>query len=255
MNALNELNGVFAEGRNVRLIEEGIYTVLDDATQVHHYDRRATAYDRIVGTWIYNAIMWGASPTDYSDFAREAIASSGEGKILDAGCGSMLFTAGAYLDTERAIIAFDQSLAMLRSARKRLIRLAGEMPNHVYLIQADLSDLPFCSLSFCTVICLNILHLFEDAPKLISELSALRTPEGGLYITSLVLNGRFIGDRYLNALHRAGEVVRPRSSVELTRMAEDILGKNINYSSKGSMTFITAPTMSARLPVHGSSTF
>jgi hypothetical protein len=108
MVVLSELNESFADGREVRLIEEGIYTVLDDVEQVHHYDRRAAAYDRIVGTWIYNAVMWGASPADYTDFARKALESSTEGKILDAGCGSMLFTASAYLDTERTIIAFDQ---------------------------------------------------------------------------------------------------------------------------------------------------
>lgn len=240
MVVLNELNEVFVDGRNARLIEEGIYTVLDDAARPHHYDRRAAAYDRIVGTWIYNAIMWGASLTDYSNFARKAVTSSTKGKILDAGCGSMLFTAAAHLDTKRTIIAFDQSLAMLRSARGRLKRLAGEMPNHIYLIQADLGDMPFRSLSFRTVICLNILHLFEDVPKLISELNALRPPEGELYLTSLVLNGRFIGDRYLAALYRAGEMVRPRSSVELTRTVEDILCEDISFSSRGNMLFFSS---------------
>src|ERR1044072_1593573 len=169
MVALSELAELFADVRNVRLVEEGIYSVLNDAARPHHYDSRAAVYDRIVGTWIYNAVMWGASPTDYSNFARKAVSSGTEGQILDAGCGSMLFTARAHLDTERRIIAIDQSLAMLRRARQRLIGLAGEMPAHICLVQADLGDLPFRSGSFNTVICLNILHLFEKAPKLISE--------------------------------------------------------------------------------------
>jgi ubiquinone/menaquinone biosynthesis C-methylase UbiE len=113
------------------------------------------------------------------------------------------------------------------------------MPNHIYLIQADLGDLPFRSLSFDTVICLNILHLFENESKLISELGALRTREGELYLTSLVLNGRFIGDRYLNVLHRAGELVRPRSGSELRSMVEGILDENITYSTRGNMAFFT----------------
>lgn len=88
-------------------------------------------------------------------FAREAINSQSEGESLDAGCGSLLFTAGAYVEGKRQVIAIDQSLSMLRWARRRLINLAGSVPGHILLLQADLNDLPFRPDSFRTVLCLN----------------------------------------------------------------------------------------------------
>jgi len=39
-----------------------------------------------------------------------------QGKFLDAACASLLFTAGTHLESSRQIIAFDQSVAMLRRA-------------------------------------------------------------------------------------------------------------------------------------------
>jgi SAM-dependent methyltransferase len=238
VSILKELEEVLAPGRNVRLVEDSIYSVFDDASRSHHYDRRATAYDWVVGTRAYNAVMWGASPADYIDFARQAVTSAAEGRFLDAGCGSMLFTASAFLDSDRPIIAFDQSLAMLRRARQRLIRLSGSAPDRILLMQADLSDLPFRPGSFRTVLCLNVLHQFDNARVLISGLSRLKNADGRLYLTSLVLNDRFIGDRYLRALYAAGEFVRPRSATELKDMFEE--DQNISYSSKGSMAFISA---------------
>src|SRR5947207_7346118 len=110
MNALNELKEVLTEDRAVRLIEDSIYSVLPDTSRQHHYDRRATVYDLVVSTRLYNAGMWGSSPLDYVAFARHAIASDNDGKFLDAGCGSMLFTARGYLESKMRIIAFEHAL-------------------------------------------------------------------------------------------------------------------------------------------------
>jgi len=93
MDASDELKEVVTEKRFVRLIEEDIYSVLPDTSVPHHYDKRAAVYDLIVSTRLYNAVMWGSSPCDYVQFARQALTSSREGKFLDAGCGSLLFSA------------------------------------------------------------------------------------------------------------------------------------------------------------------
>jgi ubiquinone/menaquinone biosynthesis C-methylase UbiE len=161
MRALNELKEVLAENRNVTLVEDDVYSVLSDVSSEHHYDRRATVYDFVVSTRLYNSVMWGSSPLDYVTFARQAIASHTDGRLLDAACGSMLFTAPVYLECKRTVIAFDQSLAMLRRARNRLINLSSSVPEHILLLQADLSDLPFRSNSFYTVLCMNVLHHLE----------------------------------------------------------------------------------------------
>lgn len=237
MNALDELKEVLAEDRSVTLVEEGVYSVLADASREHHYDRRATVYDLVVGTRLYNSVMWGSSPLDYVNFARQAVASRTDGTLLDAACGSMLFTAPVYLECTRKIIAFDQSLAMLRRARKRLMGLSRSVPDHILLLQADLADLPFRFNSFYTILCMNVLHHFEDAADLLPNLKRLLTDDGHLYLTSLVSNNRFIGDRYVDFLYANGEFVRPRSNLELKEMLGRSLSQEVCYRVKGNMAF------------------
>lgn len=226
----------------MRLIEDGIYSALSDTSSKFHYDdKRARIYDLLVGTRLYNAAMWGSSPNDYVAFAREAINSASEGEFLDAGCGSLLFTAEAYGESKRQIIAADQSLSMLRRARRRMIDLAGSLPEHIFLLQADLKDLPFRPDSFRTVLCLNVLHQFKDAGALILNLKRSLNFGGRLYLTSLVTNGRFIGDNYLNALYAAGEFVRPRSEVKLKEILERPLGQGVSCWTTGNMAFVVSP--------------
>ncbi len=80
MNHSEELKEVLAEGCIIRLVEDDIYSALPDAPHKHLYDRRASAYDSIVSTWLYNRLMWGTSPLDYVAFAREAIVSHPTGQ-------------------------------------------------------------------------------------------------------------------------------------------------------------------------------
>jgi ubiquinone/menaquinone biosynthesis C-methylase UbiE len=238
-DASDELRDVVAEGRSVRLIEEDIYSVLADVSVPHHYDKRASLYDLVVSTRLYNFVMWGTSPGHYVQFARQALNSSSDGMFLDAGCGSLLFTARDYTASKRQIVAFDQSLAMLRRARQRLKKLSGRVPEHIRLLQADLSDLPFRRKSFRTVLCLNVLHQFADAATLITGLEELLSQGGGLYLTSLVSNNRIIGDWYLQTLHRTGEFVRPRNERELKGLFTHASGQGISYAVKGNMAFVT----------------
>jgi len=192
-----------------------------------------------MGNRLYNSVMWGSSLLDYIAFARQAVTSCPNGRFLDAACGSMLFPASTYLECNRQIIAFDQSLAMLRRARKRLIDLFGKVPERILLAQADLNDLPFRPDSFQTVLCMNVLHHFERAADLIPNIKRLLTDDGHLYLTSLVSNNRFIGDRYLKALYAMGEFVRPRSNFELKKILDGSLGQSVSYQVKGNMAFIT----------------
>jgi ubiquinone/menaquinone biosynthesis C-methylase UbiE len=240
MEAPSELENIIVAGRSLRTIDDGIWSVLSDAAAEHHYDSIAAAYDRVVGTRPYNNVMWGTSPADYQEFARNAVMSCSKGRFLDAGCGSLLFTARSYLGSERTIIAFDQSLTMLKRARERLAKLSHSLPKNIYLIQADLNDIPFQTSSFDSVLCLNVLHQIENAGDLISKLNKLRTSDGRLFLTSLVLNSRLVGDLYLKALYAFGEFVEPLSSNKLKELTEDALGKKVAYSLKGNMAFVSA---------------
>lgn len=232
----NELKDALEQDRAVRVVEDDIYSVLADSAVEHHYDRRATIYDLLLRTRLYNAVMWGCSPLDYISFARESITSGSDGRFLDAGCGSLIFAAASYLESNRPIVAFDESLAMLRRARKRLIKLAGAIPDRIMLLQGDLTDLPFRADSFQSVLCLNVFHHIEDVAALITSLRSVLISGGHLHLTSLVYN-RFIGDCYLNALHASGEFVRPRGNLELRRILNQVLGDNIAYRVNGNMAF------------------
>ena len=240
MECLHKLEEVLARDRVVQLVEADIYSVLPDASHPHHYDRRATVYDLLVSSRLYNSIMWGSSPRDYVAFARQAIMSSRDGKFLDAGCGSLLFTASVYLETDLQIVAFDQSLAMLRRARQRLLKAAGRVPEHIILLQADLSDLPFRPATFRTVLCLNVLHQFAELTALLQNFERLLPDEGQLFLTSLISNNRFVGDRYLSALYRMKEFVRPRTSGELRSIFNEALQREVRFREKGNMAFYNA---------------
>jgi len=241
-SAAEELRAVVAEERSVLLIEEDIYSVLPDTSVPHHYDKRASLYDLFVSTRLYNFVMWGTSPSDYVQFAHQALNSSTDGRFLDAGSGSLLFTASTYVSSHRQIIAFDQSLAMLRRARQRLIKLCGRVPEHIRLLQADLNDFPFRRNSFRTVLCLNVLHQFGDATALLSSFKELLSDEGNLFLTSLISNNRTIGDWYLKALYRAGEFERPRNGPELRDLFNHTFHHRMNYHEKGNMAFVTTAT-------------
>lgn len=228
---MNILEEVVAADRDVRLVEPGIYTVLPAASPESPYDRKAAGYDMVVGSSLYNRVMWGTAPNDYSAFAREALDAHPGGRFLDAGCGSMLFTARAYLESDRPIVAVDLSLGMLRRARRRLLRLAGRMPDRIVLLQADLRDMPLRPASCQTVMSMGILHLLEDVSNFVASLSRLLITGGRLYLTSLVANDRF-GDRYLRLLHREGEVARPRTSAQLQSALNGAA-----YRVKGNMAY------------------
>jgi hypothetical protein len=84
---------------------------------------------------------------------------------------------------------------------------------------------------------MNVLHHFEAATVLISGLKSLLSDGGNLYLTSLVSNNRFIGDRYLNTLYATGEFVRPRSGLELKEILNRSLNQEVSYLVKGNMAF------------------
>jgi hypothetical protein len=52
-------------------------------------DRRVGLYDLVVGTWLYNGVMWGASPREYAEFVRQAVSSNLATQMQEAGCGSI----------------------------------------------------------------------------------------------------------------------------------------------------------------------
>jgi len=240
MTNLDRLESVITNDRPIRMVEDNIYSLIPEATTAKQYDNKAGLYDSIVGTFLYNRVMWGDSPAAYRAFARLAIESDPDGYILDAGCGSMLFTAAAHAACGRLVIACDQSMDMLRRARKRLIDVSGSMPENVILLQADLSDLPFRGHGFQTILCMNVLHHYSDAKALVTKFRSLLNHGGHLYMTSLLSNNRFVGDQYLNVLYKKRWIVTPTSYESLSGLLGDVLGSDLKLSITGNMAYITA---------------
>ena len=237
---LEQLQGVLAEGQTVRQVEDGIHSVFPAGAGAapRHYDRMAAGYDRIIGNRLYQRLTFGNQPADYAAFARAALDAAPGGLFLDAGCGSLLFTAEVYRRTCRPIVALDESLGMLRRARTRLAGPDGRLPAHILLLQGDLFDLPFRPASFPTILAEGVLHLVAEAEALVGALYVLLADGGRLYSTSLVTSGR-LADYYLRWIHLLGEVARPRGAAELWGLLARAARPPEAYTVKGNMAYAT----------------
>lgn len=193
------------------------------------YDGRAAGYDALVGSRLYNRLIWRAEPSDYVDFARSAVGSA-SGPLLDVAAGTALFTADAYRDSDRSVVLTDRSRDMLARAAER-IAAGGPLRPGVRFVQADAFDLPFEPGIFDTVLAQGFLHLLDDPADLIGRLLPLLRPGGRLFASSLVLTSGF-ASAYLRLLHRAGEVATPRSADELA----DLIG--VPVRRHGSMAYV-----------------
>jgi SAM-dependent methyltransferase len=235
------MHEVLAEGRDVRMVAEGVYSVLPPGLPSPPYDGRAKLYDRLIGSRAYNRLAWGIEPAAYMAFAKAA-ADSGEGPLLDAGCGTLVSTARIHAGSARPTVLVDLSIDMLSAARDRLVSIAGRRPDNLVLLQADLRDLPFREQSFGAVLCPGMLHLFEDVESITLELARVARAEARIFASSLVAERR-IGRSYLALLHRAGEVARPRSAVDLLSRLHSRgsgLAAPVEARTTGSMSFIIA---------------
>ncbi|MDQ3929179.1 MAG: class I SAM-dependent methyltransferase [Chloroflexota bacterium] len=218
--ARHVLGDVVREGVAIRTVEDDIYSVLpeSESKEKHLYDKQAGLYDALVGNPLYLRVAWENRREDYTRFAQEALRSAREGWFLDAGCGSLLFTAGMYSrNLERPAVLLDQSIEMLKRGRARLVKRNGGVPENVYLLQGDLMDLPFRDGVFTTVMSMSTLHLFENGRELVANLTRQLAQGGELYMMSLVLDGSK-SDGYLRFLNSGGQVATPRSPEEVVSL-------------------------------------
>lgn len=219
----------------LRQAAPGIYSVLPPGQHDHRYDRRAAQYDAVIGSEPYNRLVWGTSREHYAEFARQAIRAGADTPLVDAGCGSMVFSASVYARSARPVIAIDQSLGMLQQAQLRIQRLAGH-DHAVIFLQADLFDLPLLAASVQTVLCMGMLHLFADIQPVLAGLRALCRPGAELFLSSLVRAGR-PADRYLELLARSGEVAPPIPPDALQALAAPSLGPARSFALHGNMSY------------------
>jgi ubiquinone/menaquinone biosynthesis C-methylase UbiE len=190
-------------------IAPNIWSALPPTERGDGYDRIARTYDWVVGNGVYNRIVWGASVRDYAGAARDAVATLGDGMMLDCGCGSLVFTAEPYHSAplDRCIL-FDRSLGMMQRGGARLP--AGQF------VQGDAFALPFADAVFSTVVAWGFLHVVGTQSPLLAELKRVAAPGATVAISSLVLTDRGLGNRMLRLLHKNGEATAPETRADVT---------------------------------------
>jgi SAM-dependent methyltransferase len=212
----------------------GLQGAIADGDAGAPYDRHARLYDRLIGNRVYNRAVWGTSPRDYAAFAAEAVAAC-DGPLLDAGCGTAVFTADVYARAKCDVVLVDRSVGMLRRAAQRL----APGPR-VRFVQADLLDLPFAPRSFATVACHGVLHVLDDPWAALAALADQVAPGGALYASMLVTDRGGISGPYMRALNRRGEIASMRSADELAAAAREVFGDAANVTRTGAMAWLRA---------------
>jgi ubiquinone/menaquinone biosynthesis C-methylase UbiE len=239
MIAAERLAEIILPDVNLRLLEPNLYSLYAPGENIHSsYDRKGSLafYDKVACNRFYNRLVWGYDTAAYHSLCRQALSSSTAGWVLDAGCGSLAFTAKTYADyAERPVVFLDQSITLLTLAKSRLAQRNGRLPENVVFLHGDALHLPFKPNSFGTIICMNLLHVLEDIRGLLQGLRTVLMAEGKMVFTTLIENNRF-ADRYLHMWAKAGELV-PRTADQLAAEFEG-LGMPITLRVQGSLAFI-----------------
>jgi SAM-dependent methyltransferase len=224
------LDGVLANGRQLRPAAPGVLSAMAEDHPGAPYDRHARVYDRLIGNRAYNRLVWGVSASSYAKFAAEAV-GAGQGLYLDAGCGTAVFTADVYRTASRPLVLVDLSVGMLERAASRMPEGRGA------LVQADLHDLPFAPGSFETIGCFAMLHVLEDPWTALAALRDYMAPGGALFASMLVTD-RAVGRRYLTLIRRRGEVGPPHTADDFAAAAGKIFGAGAEVQRTGSMAWL-----------------
>ena len=234
---IESLSGIISEGVRLRQIEPDIYSAYPTDESGSTYDRPfGNVYEIVACNRFYNRILWGYWPREFHLAAQEALASAPDGLVLDAGCGSLAFTAKAYSKySARPVVLLDNSLKLLRIARARMTRLCSRVPGNMVFLHADAMDMPFSPEVFRTVMAQNLLHAVSDAGQLVRELKRVLARGGTISMTTLIENNRF-SDSYLEALAKKGLLAR-RGLDDIKGLLEGA-GIKAGIRTQGNMAFI-----------------
>ena len=99
-------------------------------------------------------------------------------KVLDAGCGTGIFTLD-FLSEGAEIVGLDVSLPMLCLAEKKIKGYP------FFIVQGDMLCLPFKDNSFDKAVSVTALEFIEDANQAVSELFRVTRPGGYIVVATL----------------------------------------------------------------------
>jgi ubiquinone/menaquinone biosynthesis C-methylase UbiE len=221
-----------------RLADEGIWSVLPEDVGEADWDSIASSYDRLARARLYSRVVWGADSADYTAYAREALAATEEGALLDVACGSLTFTDDVYARASRPVVLLDRSLEMLRMGRERLAKRGGNP--RLVLLHADGLALPFRDETFTTVASHGSLHAFEDLGSAVAELHRCLAPGGKLFLTGLVDTGRWIGLQAMKVMQRLPHFQTIYTADEITGIVADVAGDRPSAEVRGNLVYVTS---------------
>jgi len=188
---------------SVMAVEDSLirYPVIDGIVDFCHetgdtvsksYDGFASYYDFCMKPSnkfikLFNRLIWGSGyDIDYTEMALSYLPSRFNGILLDVPVGTGVFTESLYARYPGAtIIGVDYSMGMLQVARKRFEKRGL---NNVYLVRADVSNLPLAGGSVDIMLSMAGLHAFPDKQTAVAEMRRVLRPDGSL-VASCYIKG------------------------------------------------------------------
>lgn len=201
------------------------------------YRRRATGYDAMVSSRLYNRAAWGTAPEDYAAFAARAI-GSGDGPLLEVAVGTAAATALLHVASRRQTTLVDLSAPMLDVAAASISRAAGgAVPARISFECRDMLA-PTTPRRYETIVGLGLLHLVSDAGPVFSGLGQQLSEHGSLHLSSLI-EGSARSNAYLRLLRAHGDIAQIRTASELYDLARDADLGTVSVSHSGSMAYVS----------------
>nr|WP_321408236.1 class I SAM-dependent methyltransferase [uncultured Carboxylicivirga sp.] len=217
-------------------IEKSIWEV--EGLHKGEYDDQAVQYDRLISNGLYNRLMWGNVPQDYSAFCKKGLEKSNGGIIADIGCGTLSFTYKEYsVHNNDDLYLCDLSYEMLKIGKRRIQKTGLDISN-INFLRSDALNLPFKDKMVDTVFSFGLFHIFNNPSSLINEIVRILKPNGKIFLTSLC-NDRLLSAKYLSFLHKKGHVAVPLKSTEIKNIVENSGIDISEFIVKGGMTSIT----------------
>lgn len=171
-------------------------------------DRVSTAYDKVAHCYdmllsrpsvprrIINTLVWGmGDDSTYLETFLSYLPSNFDGILLDVPVGTGVFTSPIYAKFPKArIIGIDLSRSMLRNARECFGR---DGLRNVFLLRADVTNLPLRNDAVDLVLSMNGWHAFTDKQHAIAEIRRVLRKRGTLVACGYVKGVRKITDWFI----------------------------------------------------------
>lgn len=176
------------------------YPVSEDKVS-RAYDKIAHRYDMLLSRpsiprRIINALVWGmGDDSTYLKTVLSYLPSDFDGILLDVPVGTGVFTSPIYTKYPKAtIIGIDLSMSMLRKARECFER---DGLRNVFLLRADVANLPLRNDAVDLVLSMNGWHAFTDKQHAIAEIRRVLRKRGTLIACGYVKCVRKITDWFI----------------------------------------------------------